>query len=55
MLTPVTQIPFSYVYLALPLGAALTVVHLLLILRDYLIERRFAADEHFDATASASL
>jgi TRAP-type transport system small permease protein len=53
--TPVTQIPFSYIYLALPIGAALTIVHFLLIIRGYLLERRFAADEHFDATASASL
>lgn len=54
-LTPVTQIPFSYVYLALPIGAALTVVHFVLILRDFILERRFATDEHFDSTASASL
>jgi TRAP-type C4-dicarboxylate transport system permease small subunit len=53
--TPVTQIPFSYIYLALPIGAALTIVHFLLIIRGYLLERRFAADEHFDVTASASL
>jgi TRAP-type transport system small permease protein len=53
--TPVTQIPFSYIYLALPLGATVAILHFLLILRDYLLERRFATDEHFDSTASASL
>jgi TRAP-type transport system small permease protein len=53
--TPVTQIPFSYIYLALPLGATVAILHFLLILRDYLLERRFATDEHFDQTASASL
>lgn len=53
--TAVTQIPFSYIYLALPIGAGLTIVHFSLILCDYLLERRFPADEHFDATASASL
>ena len=53
--TPVTQISFSYIYLALPIGAALTIIHFLFILRGYLLERRFASDEHFDATASASI
>lgn len=53
--TAVTQIPFSYIYLALPIGAVLTIAHLLLILPGYLLERRFETDEHFDATASASL
>jgi hypothetical protein len=27
----------------------------LLIVKDYVLERQFAADAHFDATASASL
>jgi hypothetical protein len=39
----------------LPLGAAMSLVHLLLIARDYVLERQFASDDHFDATASASL
>jgi len=30
-------------------------IHWLLIVRDYVLERQFAADAHFDATASASL
>ncbi len=53
--TPATQIPFSYVYAALPIGCALTFVHWLLIVRDYVMARKFASDDHFDATASASL
>ncbi|KQP37048.1 TRAP transporter small permease [Pseudorhodoferax sp. Leaf274] len=54
-LTPVTQIPFAYVYSAMAIGGVLLIVHFLLIVRGYVLERRFAADEHFDATASASL
>jgi TRAP-type C4-dicarboxylate transport system permease small subunit len=53
--TAVTQIPFAYVYSAMPIGAVLLIVHFLLILRDYVLRREFATDEHFDATASASL
>jgi TRAP-type C4-dicarboxylate transport system permease small subunit len=53
--TAVTQIPFAYVYSAMPIGAVLLIVHFLLILRDYVVRREFATDEHFDATASASL
>jgi TRAP-type C4-dicarboxylate transport system permease small subunit len=53
--TAVTQIPFAYVYAAMPIGAVLLIVHFLLILRDYMLRREFATDEHFDATASASL
>jgi TRAP-type C4-dicarboxylate transport system permease small subunit len=54
-LTPATQISFALIYLALPLGMALSVVHCLLIMRNYITHRQFASDEHFDATASASL
>lgn len=53
--TAVTQIPFAYVYAAMPIGAVLLIVHFLLILRGYVLQREFATDEHFDATASASL
>ena len=54
-LTPATQISFAFVYLALPLGMAMSLVHCVLMMRDYVLERRFASDTHFDATASASL
>jgi TRAP-type transport system small permease protein len=54
-LTPATQISFVYIYAALPIGMAMTLVHWLLIVRSYVFERQFASDEHFDATASASL
>jgi TRAP-type transport system small permease protein len=54
-LTPATQISFLYIYAALPIGMAMTLVHWLLIVRSYVFDRQFASDEHFDATASASL
>ena len=54
-LTPATQISFATIYAALPVGMALCIVHGLLIVRDYVRERRFAADAQFDASASASL
>ena len=54
-ITPATQISFAWIYLALPLGMAMTLVHWLLIVRDYVLRRAFASDAHFDATASASL
>jgi TRAP-type C4-dicarboxylate transport system permease small subunit len=54
-LTPSTQISIAWIYASLPLGVAISLVHLLLIVRDYVLEREFASDDHFDATASASL
>jgi hypothetical protein len=54
-LTPATQISFAFIYLALPLGMAMSLVHCVLMMRDYVLERLFASDTHFDATASASL
>ncbi len=54
-LTAATQIPFAYIYAAMPVGGVLCVIHLLLILRSYVLDRTFASDAHFDAMASASL
>jgi TRAP-type transport system small permease protein len=54
-LTAATQIPFAYIYAAMPVGGVLLIVHWLLIVRSYVLKREFAADAHFDATASASL
>ena len=54
-LTAATQIPFAYIYLAMPVGGVLLIVHFLLVLRGYVLERKFATDGHFDAMASASL
>jgi len=53
--TAATQIPFGWVYAAMPVGGVLLVVHWVLIVRGYLLRREFAADAHFDANASASL
>ena len=53
--TAATQISFAYVYAAMPIGGVLLVAHWLLVVRGFLRERAFAADAHFDATASASL
>lgn len=53
--TAATQISFAYIYAAMPIGGVLLFIHAALIGRGYLMERRFASDEHFDATASASL
>lgn len=54
-LTPVTQIPFAYIYSAMAIGGLLLIVHFLLMVRGYVLRREFAADDHFDANASASL
>ncbi|WP_295849602.1 TRAP transporter small permease [uncultured Xylophilus sp.] len=54
-MTAVTQIPFAYIYSAMAIGGVLLIVHFLLIVRDYVLYRRFPSDAHFDATASASL
>ena len=54
-LTAATQIPFAYIYSAMLVGGTLLIVHFLLVVRGYVLKREFASDEHFDATASASL
>jgi len=33
----------------------LLIVHFLLVVKGYVVDRTFASDAHFDATASASL
>lgn len=54
-LTAATQIPFSYIYSSMLVGGVLLTIHWLLVIKDYVLERKFASDAHFDATASASL
>ncbi|MFZ4287306.1 TRAP transporter small permease [Variovorax sp. HJSM1_2] len=54
-LTAVSQVPFAYIYAAMPVGGILLIVHWCLIVRDYVLQRSFASDAHFDANASASL
>ena len=53
--TPVTQIPFAYIYGAFFVGGLNLIAHFLLIVRGYVLRREFAPDDHFDSTASASL
>jgi TRAP-type C4-dicarboxylate transport system permease small subunit len=54
-ITPATQISVAFIYASLPIGAAISIVHMLLIIKGYVMNRTFASDAHFDATASASL
>lgn len=54
-LTAATQIPFAYIYAAMPVGGVLLIVHWLLVVRRYVARRAFASDAHFDAAASAAL
>ena len=49
--TPVLQIPIGAVYLAMPIGFALAIVHLLLMARSYVRHGRVLADAEFDADA----
>lgn len=53
--TAATEIPFGYIYLAMPVGLGLMIIHWFLIARNWILNREFIADEDFDATASASL
>jgi TRAP-type transport system small permease protein len=50
--TPVMQIPIGAVYLALPIGFALLIVHLLLMSVPYVRQGHFLADAEFDADAA---
>ena len=49
--TPVLGIPIGAVYLAVPIGFALLIVHLLLMAEPYVRRRRYLAGEDFDAGA----
>ena len=53
--TSATEISFGWIYLALPLGFGLLIVHLLLVVRRYVIERRFIESSEMDAEAAATL
>lgn len=54
-MTAATQISFAWIYAAIPVGGAVLLAHLALIVRGYVGERVFKADAQFDATASASI
>lgn len=53
--TAATGISFGWAYLAMPLGFALLFVHLLLVTRRYVIERRVMASDEIDAESAANL
>lgn len=53
--TPVTGIPFAYVYVALPVGFALVLVHLALVGARYVRDGEFFESPEMDAEAAASL
>ena len=46
--TPVMQIPVGIVYLAMPVGFALLILHLLLMARPWIGKREFLVDDEFD-------
>ena len=50
--TPVMEIPIGAVYLAVPIGFALLIAHLLLMAAPYVRERRVLGDGEFDADAA---
>lgn len=50
--TPVTEIPVGVVYLAMPIGFALLIVHLLLMARPYIATRTYLHDSEFDPEAA---
>jgi TRAP-type C4-dicarboxylate transport system permease small subunit len=50
--TPVMQIPIGVVYLAIPIGFALMIAHLLLMAGPYVRRRALLADGEFDADSA---
>ena len=50
--TPVMQIPMGAVYVSIPLGFALLIIHLVLMTVPYLRRGEFLADTEFDADAA---
>jgi TRAP-type C4-dicarboxylate transport system permease small subunit len=50
--TPVLQVPIGAVYLAVPIGFALLIVHLLLMAAPYVRRRELLGDGEFDADAA---
>jgi TRAP-type C4-dicarboxylate transport system permease small subunit len=50
--TPVLEIPIGAVYLAIPIGFALLIAHLLLMAAPYVRERTLLGDGEFDAEAA---
>ena len=53
--TAATGISFGWVYLAMPLGFVLLIVHLLLVARRYVLERRAIESDEIDAETAATI
>ncbi|MDF1483607.1 TRAP transporter small permease [Ramlibacter sp. H39-3-26] len=53
--TPATDIPFAYVYAAMPAGFVLLFAHLLFIARGYIRDGRYVESDEMDAESAASL
>jgi len=53
--TAATGISFGWAYLAMPFGFVLLIVHLLLVARRYVVERRVMASDEIDAETAATL
>jgi len=53
--TAATGVSFAWVYMAIPIGFALLAIHLLLVARRYVIERRMRESSEIDAETAASL
>lgn len=50
--TPIMGIPMGVVYLAMPIGSGLLIMHLLIMARPYLTEKIYLADAEFDSEAA---
>lgn len=50
--TPVLEIPVGAVYLAMPVGFALMIVHLAVMVQSYVVRRELLGDGEFDADAA---
>ena len=50
--TPVMEVPIGAVYLAMPVGFALLILHLLLMARSFVRKRALLGDGEFDADAA---
>ena len=53
-MTPATRIPFSYIYAAIPLGFVLLIMHLLLVLKGFVLENRYEDAQELDETTMSS-
>ena len=53
--TAATDIPISFIYLAMPMGFLLMFVHLLFIVRGYIADGSYIESGEMDAEAAASL